>query len=69
MKRIGLYCLVFAVILYLTLTTLLAAWNLFIGFPKVALASPLVKGGVKTPTAKWLRLFVLHGPTALSDWG
>jgi len=25
------------------------------GFPKGALASPLVKGGVKTPSAKWLR--------------
>ena len=26
------------------------------GFPKGAIASPLVKGGVKTPPAKWLRL-------------
>jgi hypothetical protein len=28
------------------------------GFPKGAIASLLVKGGVKTPSAKWLRSFV-----------
>jgi hypothetical protein len=26
------------------------------GFPERAIAFPLVKGGVKTPPAKWLRL-------------
>ena len=29
--------------------------DLVVGFPKRALASPLVKGGVETPPAKWLR--------------
>ncbi len=48
------------------LTLPLEAGTIFMGFPKGALASPLVKGGVKTLTAKWLGLFVLHGPTALS---
>jgi hypothetical protein len=27
-----------------------------VGFPKGAIASPLVKGGVKTPPAKWFCL-------------
>ncbi len=57
--------------LYLMLTTLLAAWNLFMGFPKGALASPLVKGGVKTPPAKWHRLFSELGVLcvfALAQW-
>ena len=31
------------------------------GFPKGALASPLVKGEVKTLPAKWLRLLTLDG--------
>ena len=34
------------------------------GFPEGAIAFPLVKGGVKTPPAKWLRLIDLAGVPA-----
>jgi hypothetical protein len=42
------------------LTTLISAWNHWMGFPKGGehpLCEILISAGVNTPAAKWLRLF------------